>query len=71
MMRVVLDGVENTMTYLDDIIVFTDTLSDHLRTLETVFQRMRVHHLQLQPSKCKLLLNEVTYLGTELQRTES
>lgn len=68
MMRTVLDGVEHTMTYLDDIIVFTDTWEEHVATLETVFQRMRLHHLQLQPAKCKLLLSEVTYLGHRITK---
>lgn len=68
MMRTVLDGVEHTMTYLDDIIVFTDTWEEHVATLATVFQRMRLHHLQLQPAKCKLLLSEVTYLGHRITK---
>lgn len=48
LMRTVLDRVINTMTYLDDIIIFTDTLAEHLDTLETVFQRMTLHNLQVQ-----------------------
>lgn len=69
MMRQVLDGVANTMTYLDDIIVFTDTLEEHMATLDMVFQRMRAHNLQLQPAKCNLLLSEVTYLGHRITRS--
>lgn len=40
MMRTVLDVVDHNMTSLDDIIIFTDTLEERLKTLETVFQRM-------------------------------
>lgn len=68
LMRVVLDGLENVLTYLDDIVVYSNTLEEHLKALGRVFERMRAHHLQLQPAKCSLLVSEVTYLGHKITR---
>lgn len=68
LMRVVLEGLENVLTYLDDIVVFSNTLEEHIVALDRVFERMRAHNLQLQPAKCSLLLSEVTYLGHKITR---
>jgi len=52
--------------YLDDIIVFGETLQVHDDKLRDVFARLRMHNLKLQPDKCEFLRKEVTYLGHRL-----
>ena len=51
------------LIYLDDIIVFSTTIEEHLQRLERVFSRLREHGLKLKPSKCHLFQTEVSYLG--------
>ena len=51
------------LVYLDDVIVFSRTLDEHLQRLAQVFARMRAAGLKLKPSKCHLLQNQVSYLG--------
>lgn len=51
------------LIYLDDIIVFSATLEEHLARLEAVFQRLFEAGLRLKPSKCQFLQKKVKYLG--------
>ena len=46
--------------YLDDVIVFSKTLQDHCEHLQIIFRKA---DLRLNPNKCKLLCEEVEYLG--------
>ena len=50
------------LIYLDDIIVFSKDLDEHLARLEMVFKRLETVNLKLKPSKCCLLCREVTFL---------
>ena len=49
--------------YLDDIIVFSKTLEEHLIRLRAVFEKLKKGDLKLNPSKCELFKQELTYLG--------
>ena len=39
--------------YLDDIIIFSNTLQDHLNHLNAVFSCLREANQKLKPAKCK------------------
>nr|XP_015836638.1 PREDICTED: RNA-directed DNA polymerase homolog [Tribolium castaneum] len=47
------------LIYLDDIIVFSKTVEEHLQKLRKVLQRIRDAGLTLQPDKCVYLKQEV------------
>ncbi len=65
LMEHVLAGLHWThcLVYLDDIIVFSETVSSHLERLRDVFSRLRGAGLKMKPSKCHLLQRSVKYLG--------
>jgi len=65
LMEKVLRGLhwKSLLIYLDDVIIFSDTFSNHMSRLEEVFQRFREANLKLKPSKCVLLSDSVKYLG--------
>jgi hypothetical protein len=65
MMDVVLAGLKwNTcLVYLDDIVVFAPTVSQHLERLETVLQRIDKAGLKLKLSKCSFLEQSLKVLG--------
>ena len=64
LMSVVLQGLGDFATaYLDDILVFSPTLEDHLQHLDTIFDRLRKHDLKLKLKKCNFLESETNYLG--------
>ena len=56
-------NLSELLIYLDDVIVFSSTLEEHITRLEHVFSRLRQHGLKLKPSKCNILRKEVKYLG--------
>ena len=49
--------------YLDDLIIFSDTLEEHLERLNTVLNRFKECNLKLSPKKCKFLQRRVKYIG--------
>ena len=63
LMAIVLQGLPFATAYLDDILIFSETLEDHLSHLETVFNRLRQHGLKLKLKKCSFLQSETHYLG--------
>lgn len=65
LMNRVLQGINGfkAFVYLDDIVVISTTLDEHITQLREVFTRLRKYNLQLQPPKCEFLKHEVRYLG--------
>ncbi|KAA5654303.1 RNA-directed DNA polymerase, partial [Pseudomonas aeruginosa] len=61
----VLKGLQNVicLVYLDDIIVFSTSLQEHLVNLEKVFQRLRESNFKIQMDKSEFLKLETAYLG--------
>ncbi len=48
---------------IDDIIVFSLTLGDHMHHLQVVFRRFQEHNLKFHLGKCQFLHTQVEYLG--------
>ena len=57
------DGPDFVVVYIDDVLVFSCTLDDHLEHLCCVIQRIHDAGLKLKPSKCRFIRDEVEYLG--------
>ena len=57
------DLLEILLVYLDDIIVFSNSIVDHLRRLGRVFHKLREHGLKLEAAKCQFFQRPVKYLG--------
>jgi hypothetical protein len=53
----------HAMAYLDDILVFSTTFSEHVKDLEMVFQRLTHLNLMLKLEKCCFFKRSVHYLG--------
>lgn len=61
----VLRGMVNKtcLVYMDDIIVFSTSLQEHLVNLKKVFDRLRESNLKIQLDKSEFLHKEVKFLG--------
>ena len=47
-------NLSELILYLDDVLVFSTTMQEHLDRLEKVFQRLQQHGLKLNGAKCQL-----------------
>ena len=65
LMERVLAGLQwhTCLVYIDDIIIFSETIDDHLEQIQNIFHRLKQAKLKLKPKKCKLLQTKVKYLG--------
>ena len=59
----ILQGVSNTICYLDDILVMGKSKEEHLITLEEVLKRLQNYGLKVNLDKCQFLQQSVEYLG--------
>jgi hypothetical protein len=61
-MLVGLHDVE-VLVYLDDLLLFSETIEDHVRRMRSVFERVREANFKLSVAKCTFAVPEVAYLG--------
>lgn len=64
-MEMVIAGInlEEVIAFLDNLIIFSDTLEQHEERLMKVLDRLSQFGLKLSPSKCKFFQTAVKYLG--------
>ena len=66
-MNIALSGLTGTrcFVFLDDIVIYANSLANHNRKLRDVFRRLR-KNLKLQPEKREFLRTEITFLGHKI-----
>ena len=60
--------LQECLVFLDDLLIFSKTFSEHLDRLNSCFSRLAQHGLKLKPSKCELFKSSVVYLGHVISR---
>ena len=60
------DGPDFVSAYIDDVLIFSRTLEDHMRHLKMVMMRVIETGLKLKPVKCQFFRQEVDYLGHKI-----
>jgi len=67
-MKNVLSGLTGTrcFVFLDDIVIYANSVADHDRKLRDVFRRLRKYNLKLQTDKREFLRKEVSFLGHKI-----
>jgi hypothetical protein len=64
MMQETLAGFEEfTLFYLDDIVIFSESLDEHVDHVSKVIQRLNDVNLTLKPSKCRFANESIQLLG--------
>ena len=51
------------IVYLDDILIFSNTLEEHLSHICKVFDKLREEKLLINLKKCSFVKKELVYLG--------
>ncbi|XP_015762141.1 PREDICTED: uncharacterized protein LOC107341253 [Acropora digitifera] len=61
----ILRGLEYRLAliYIDDIVIFSKSIEEHLTHLEEVFRRLRDANVKLNPEKCSFVKQRIVYLG--------
>ena len=63
LMSVVLQGLDFATAYMDDVLIYSETMEDHLNHLSIVFDGLRKAGLRLKRAKCDFFKRELPYLG--------
>ena len=64
----VLRGVPSTYTYMDDVLIASSNPEQHLQDLRTIFDRLTMHGIVINPNKCLLGVTELSFLGHRIDR---
>ena len=64
----VLEGLDNTFCYLDDIMIYNKNKKEHIKTLEEVFKRLRDAGLSIAIDKCAFGKETIDYLGYNVSK---
>ena len=59
---------KDVVIYLDDILIFSRTLQEHLEKVERVLGRLKLVNMKLKRSKCDFFKEEVTFLGHTISK---
>ena len=51
------------VVYLDDILIFTESLDEHRKVTRRVLELLEKHKLYIQPDKCEFKKTTIKYLG--------
>ena len=69
LMTGILQDFPFTIAYLDDIIIFSKTLQEHLSHICMVFEKLKSANLSMKKSTCSFFPKEIQYLGHILSAT--
>ena len=64
-MDTVIRGLKSTEAYIDDVVIYSDTVDEHLALLEAFFERAAKYGLNFNFKKSGFLQSRVLYLGFE------
>ena len=62
------DLFDEMVTYLDDILVYSDTFDSHVKKLDLILTKLSKNNLKLRYEKCSFFKTSVNYLGHYLTK---
>ena len=69
-MDTMIAGIDFATTYLDDILVKSNSIEEHKSFLKKFFERIRDYGLKIKENKCDFLLEEIKYLGHVINKDD-
>ncbi|KAG0420317.1 Retrovirus-related Pol polyprotein from transposon 17.6 [Dictyocoela roeselum] len=67
-MNIIFAEMSNVITYIDDILIFTESESKHYQILEKVFSLLRKHQISINFEKCVFAQDEIEFLGHRINK---
>ena len=65
-LRKILEGMPGVGSYVDDIVIYSDSWEDHIKTLKELFSRLRMARIKARPTKCLLGASRMEFLGHQV-----
>ena len=67
-LRKILEGMPGVRNYIDDIVIYSDSWEDHIRTLKELFGKLHVRKARItaRPTKCLLGASRMEFLGHQV-----
>ena len=59
---------KNLIWFIDDILLCSNTVEDHLDRFEYMLNRLSYANLKLSPKKCNMLRNELSFVGMTISK---
>jgi len=56
---VILQGIQKCFVYIDNIVIYGDTLEECIHFTMQVLARLKKHNVRLRLDKCKWFVNEI------------
>ena len=63
-LRKILEGMPRS--YIDDIVIYSDSREEHIRTLKELFGRLKKARITARPTKCLLGASRMEFLGHQV-----
>jgi len=55
--------IKKCVVYLDDILIFSTSLKEHIQAINEIFQILEKKNLKIQVDKCNFMKKETEFLG--------
>ena len=65
----ILEGINNAMCYLDDVLLVSKSKEEAIKLLDRVLKRFKEKGVKVNFEKCKFLSSQVKYLGYEISES--
>ena len=65
-LRKILEGMPGVGSYVDDIVIYSDSWEGHIKTLKELFGRLRKARITARPTKCLLGASRMEFLGHQV-----
>ena len=65
-LKKVLKGLSGVGSYIDDIVIYSNSWEEHLRILKELFGRLKRARITVVPTKCLLGANRMVFLGHQI-----
>jgi hypothetical protein len=63
LMETIVKGIPNVLVYIDDLLLHSHTHAEHIRLLDQLLGRLRLHGMKINLEKCVFASPQVAYLG--------
>uniref|UniRef100_A0A1B6CD86 RNA-directed DNA polymerase n=2 Tax=Clastoptera arizonana TaxID=38151 RepID=A0A1B6CD86_9HEMI len=62
-MNIIFASMPNVLVYMDDLIIFSDSLTEHIKHLKSVFDKLSEYNLKIELDKTEFCKKELLFLG--------